>query len=413
MVGVREVAVDGGLEVDDRSEDAALQAALGQRREEGLDRVEPGAGGRGEVEGEARMAGEPGDHLRVLVGGVVVEDDVDELTDRHRRLEGVEETDEFLVSMALHTAAEDRAVEHVEGGKQGGGAVALVVMGHGAGPALLQRQAGLGAVEGLDLALLVDREHHRMGGRIDIEADDVAQLRHELGIVGELEAAYAVRLKAVSLPDALHRGQADADRLGHGGGGPVRRLVRRLGCGQGHRLVDHLLTERLDARGPGLVPQKAVDALLDEALLPAPDAGLRLAGPAHDRDHADTVRRQQHDLGPPDMLLRAVAVARDYRQTAAVGGSDGEGDAGAHAPDSHASARRPKSRIASVDLRWLLKPALSSRQELWNWWSRHQLPMTTLRAPFTAVEDGWCAKPDGWRNGLRARPRLDVSAQVR
>jgi hypothetical protein len=142
----------------------------------------------------------------------------------------------------------------------------------------------------------------------------------------------------VSLPDALHRGQADADRLGHGGGGPVRRLVRRLGCGQGHHLVDHLLTERLDARGPGLVPQKAVDALLDEALLPAPDAGLRLAGPAHDRDRADTVHRQQHDLGPPDMLLRAVAVARDYRQTAAVGGGDGEGDAGAHAPDSHASA---------------------------------------------------------------------------
>src|SRR6188474_2788191 len=124
----------------------------------------------------------------VLVGGVVVEDDVDELTGRHRRLEGAEETDELLVPMALHAAAEDRAVEHVEGGKQGGGAVALVVMGHGAGSALLQRQAGLGAVEGLDLALLVNREHHRMGGRIDIESDDVAQLRHELGIVGELEA---------------------------------------------------------------------------------------------------------------------------------------------------------------------------------------------------------------------------------
>src|SRR5829696_6108380 len=86
--------------------------------------VEPGAGGRGEVEGEARIAAEPGDHLRVLVGGVVVEDDVDELTGRHRRLEGVEETDELLVPMALHAAAEDRAVEHVEGGKQGGGAVA-------------------------------------------------------------------------------------------------------------------------------------------------------------------------------------------------------------------------------------------------------------------------------------------------
>jgi hypothetical protein len=35
------------------------------------------------------------------------------------------------------------------------------------------------------------------------------------------------------------------------------------------------------------------------------------------------------------MLLRAVAVAGDRLQTAAVGGSDGDGDAGAHAPDSH------------------------------------------------------------------------------
>ena len=57
------------------------------------------------------------------------------------------------------------------------------------------RQAGLGAVERLDLALLVDRQHHGMGRRIDIEADDVAQLGHELGIVGELEAAHAVRLQ--------------------------------------------------------------------------------------------------------------------------------------------------------------------------------------------------------------------------
>ena len=43
MVGLVEIAVDSGLEVDDRSEDAALQAPLGERGEEGLDGVEPGA----------------------------------------------------------------------------------------------------------------------------------------------------------------------------------------------------------------------------------------------------------------------------------------------------------------------------------------------------------------------------------
>ena len=39
--------------------------------------------------------------------------------------------------------------------QQGGGAMALVVVGHRPAAAGLQRQAWLGAVEGLDLALLV------------------------------------------------------------------------------------------------------------------------------------------------------------------------------------------------------------------------------------------------------------------
>jgi hypothetical protein len=39
---VIEEAVDGGLEVGDRSEDAALETALGKDGEESLDGVEPG-----------------------------------------------------------------------------------------------------------------------------------------------------------------------------------------------------------------------------------------------------------------------------------------------------------------------------------------------------------------------------------
>src|SRR5215218_486727 len=48
---------------------------------------------------------------------------------------------------------------------------ALVVVGHGAGAALLQGQAGLGAVE------RVDRQHHGMGRRIDVEADEKSQIQ--------------------------------------------------------------------------------------------------------------------------------------------------------------------------------------------------------------------------------------------
>ena len=41
MVGLVEISVDGGLEVDDGSELAAFQAALGERGEVGLDGVSP------------------------------------------------------------------------------------------------------------------------------------------------------------------------------------------------------------------------------------------------------------------------------------------------------------------------------------------------------------------------------------
>ncbi len=97
------------------------------------------------------MAAEPGEDLGVLVGGIVVEDRVDQFAGRHRAIDGIEEADELLVTVALHAAANHGALEHVERGEQGGGAVALVVVRHGPGFARLERQARLGAVERLDL----------------------------------------------------------------------------------------------------------------------------------------------------------------------------------------------------------------------------------------------------------------------
>jgi hypothetical protein len=80
----------------------------------------------------------------MLVGSVVVEDDVDDPAERKLRLDGVEESDELLMPMALHVAAAHRTVEHVEGGEQRRGAMPLVVMCHRPGAALLQREAGAG-----------------------------------------------------------------------------------------------------------------------------------------------------------------------------------------------------------------------------------------------------------------------------
>ena len=101
---------------------------------------------------------------------------MDGLVRRHLALDAVEEADELLMAVALHVLPDDRSIQNVERREQRGRAVAFVVMGHGAGAALLHRQAGLGAVECLDLRLLVDRQHHRMGRWTDIQADDIGDL---------------------------------------------------------------------------------------------------------------------------------------------------------------------------------------------------------------------------------------------
>ena len=102
------------------------------------------------------------------------------------------------MAVALHVAADDGAVEHVEGGEQRRRAVTLVVVGHGAGAALLHRQAWLSAVERLDLALFVDRENDGMGGRVDVEADNVLEFLRELRVVRQLERPDVMRGELVS-----------------------------------------------------------------------------------------------------------------------------------------------------------------------------------------------------------------------
>ena len=113
----------------------------------------------------------------MLVGGIVVGDGVDQLSRGHGALDRVEEADELLVPVLRHAAAQYGAVPDIERGEQGGDVVALVIMGHGAAFAGFEWEPGLGAIERLDLRLLVDGQHHGVHRRIHVEADDVRVCR--------------------------------------------------------------------------------------------------------------------------------------------------------------------------------------------------------------------------------------------
>ena len=66
------------------------------------------------MEHKAGMSIEPDPHPGVLVAAVVVEDHVDDLASRDLGLDRIEKADEFLMPVALHAAADDLAVEHVD-----------------------------------------------------------------------------------------------------------------------------------------------------------------------------------------------------------------------------------------------------------------------------------------------------------
>ena len=64
----------------------------------------------------------------MLVGGVVVDDGLDDPAGWHLPLDGVEEADELLVPVTLHAAADHGAFQHIQCREQRRRAMALVVV---------------------------------------------------------------------------------------------------------------------------------------------------------------------------------------------------------------------------------------------------------------------------------------------
>jgi hypothetical protein len=154
-------------------------------------------------------------------------------------------------------------------------------LGHAAGLARLAGQAGLGAVERLDLRLLVDREHEAVGRRIEVETNGRLELGGEVGILGALEGAHPVRLQVVAGADPLHGAQRRPARLPS----PVRGSAWASPDGSPQVSAT---TRATVASGVGALP------------------GLRLASRSNPRPRARADRRcQRQTAGRPTPARRA------------------------------------------------------------------------------------------------------------
>jgi hypothetical protein len=139
----------------------------------------------------------------VVVDALVVDDQVHVQILEYGLLDLPEEPQELLVPVAGLALGDHLAGGDIQGGEQRGSAVPDVVMPDALHVAQAHGQQRLGAIQGLDLRLLVDAEHHRLVGRVQVQTNDVADLLDKEGISGELVAIKVPRSGSASALAAL------------------------------------------------------------------------------------------------------------------------------------------------------------------------------------------------------------------
>jgi len=112
-----------------------------------------------------------------------------------------------------------------------------------------KRQEGLGAIEGLDLTLLVDAQHDGVIRRMEIEADDIAHLFDEERVGGQLEPLLAMGLDPKGRPDAMDGGFGELRVGGERSARPVGAIFRLCLQGPPQQRGDLLIAERARPNG--------------------------------------------------------------------------------------------------------------------------------------------------------------------
>src|ERR1700730_4881457 len=188
------VLFDGGDQFRYRAKDRTSQLVLGQVTKEAFDHVEPGGAGGREMHVKSRVLGKPRLYLGMLMGGIVVSDQMQLLVLGRVAIDLAQEAQPLLVTMFCLALANDTAIERVHRGKQRRHTMALVIVRHRLSATSLQRQARLGPVKRPDPALLVAAQDQGVLRGIEIQPDDVLEFLDEVLIVRYLEARYAMRL---------------------------------------------------------------------------------------------------------------------------------------------------------------------------------------------------------------------------
>ncbi len=125
-------------ELRDAAEDPTPNPLVCHLTEETFHKVEPRTAGWGEMHMETAMAREPPLDLRMLVGGIIIRDQVQGFVLGDLLVEQPQKRQPFLVAMARQARGDDGALGDIQRGKQGGGPMPFIIMGHRATAAFLE-----------------------------------------------------------------------------------------------------------------------------------------------------------------------------------------------------------------------------------------------------------------------------------
>ena len=147
------------------SEAVLPETLLCQFTEPSFDGIQPGTAGGREVHVEPGMPLEPALHLRMLVGGVVIHDQMQVEIGWRFRVDLLEELQPFLMPMAWHALSDEFTLGHFQSSEECRGAMTRVVMSERFQSARVQRQALLASFQRLNLALFITGKHQSVFGR--------------------------------------------------------------------------------------------------------------------------------------------------------------------------------------------------------------------------------------------------------
>jgi len=339
-----EVIMDRLDQIGDAFENTATDPFVSNLPEPALDQIQPGTGCGNKMQIEPWMPFEPGFDSRMLVGAVIVDDEMEIITGGSVGIDFTQESDKLLMPVAWHTIADYLSVEHTQGSEQGGGAVALVIVSHRPAASLLHRQPGLCAVQSLDLAFLIDAKNQGFIGRIQIKADDIREFLHEILVSAELEGFDQVGFEIMSFPYSANRRFAQPLSFGHGTSAPMGRIGRgRMKRGLDDR-ADFFLGNPRNASGARGIFLQTWQAKGKKALSPQLDCGTGDAKLRGNLLTQDAIACHTNDLGPLNKPERQTSTGGPSIQSRTFFGRQCDGFRHSHGQD------HKQRRVISKDI---------------------------------------------------------------